>query len=94
MSITKLWNEKDGLRGKKSSNFIKKISDKIFSFLSWSRYYDDETWVDTRTQTERNLEKTWEMYYLEKERNKEETEKYKKDWKFIWDWEHLGKLVN
>ena len=94
MSITKLWNEKNGLRGKESSNFIKKISDKIFSFLSWSRYYDDETWVDTRTQTERNLEKTWEMYYLEKERNKEEAEKYKKDWKFIWDWKHLGKLVN
>ncbi|MCK9467212.1 MAG: hypothetical protein M0P94_02690 [Candidatus Absconditabacterales bacterium] len=94
MSITKLGNEKDGLRGKKSSNFIKKISDKIFSFLSGSRYYDDETGVDTRTQTERNLEKTGEMYYLEKERNKEETEKYKKDGKFIGDGEHLGKLVN
>ncbi len=64
-------------KGNKFLNFIKNASSKFYDFLSWKSYHNDEIGVDTRSQTERHLDKTWEMYQLEQENEKKEAEMMK-----------------
>ncbi len=64
-------------KGNKFLKCVKSFSNKIFDFCSTKEYYNDEMWVDTRSQTERHLDKTGEMYELEQENAKKEAERLK-----------------
>lgn len=77
MSIIKPGEGKRAEQKSKFTNRTKQFSKSFGDFLSWKSYYDDEIGVDTRNQSDRNLQKTWKMYHLEQERKEEVAKSFK-----------------
>ena len=76
MSVLTL-DQENSKKGNKLLNFIKNISNKILDLINLMPHHNDTVGVDTRSQTERYLDKTGEMYELEQENAKKEAEKMK-----------------
>lgn len=51
------------------------MTHEILNSLSTEPYHNDEMWLDTRSQYDRNLQKTGEMYELQQKNIKEEKER-------------------
>jgi len=57
MSVLTL-DQENSKKENKLLKCAKNFSNKILDFLSFKSYHDDEIGVDTRSQTERHLDKT------------------------------------
>ena len=55
--------------------FVKNFSSKISDFFILTPHHNDEIGIDTRSQADRNLDKTGEMYELEQENAQKEIAK-------------------